>query len=183
MKTIVEQKAKETFKSLKGEMGLTNVMQAPKLEKIVISARTGRAQDKARLEFIKKRLADITGRNPVDCLAKKSIASFKVREGKSIGYKVTLRGEAMYGFLEKLIHVVLPRTRDFRGIKVESVDSMGNMTLGLKEHTVFTETSQDESKSSFGLAITIVSTAKEREESIKFYRHLGIPLQEAKKEE
>ena len=179
MKTIVEQKVKETFKVLKDEIGITNIMQTPKLEKVIVSVGTGRVSDNAQREFIKKRITDITGRKPVDCLAKKSIASFKVRQGKSIGYKVTLRGQVMYNFLEKIIHIVLPRTRDFRGINIEAIDAMGNLTIGIKEHTVFTESSQDESKSAFGLAITIVSTVKTKDEAEKFYRHIGIPLKKA----
>lgn len=176
MKTITQQKENTVFESMKKSEGFTNAMQSPKLEKVVISTGTGRVIDNARKDFIKERMMQITGRVPADCPAKKSIASFKVRQGKSIGLKVTLRGKDMYNFIEKLIHIVLPRTRDFRGIPRTSVDDAGNLTIGVKEHTVFTETSQDEIRSTFGLAITIVSTAKTKSQAINFYEHLGFPF-------
>ena len=179
MITITEKRARETFKAMKGD-GISNEMQAPKLEKVVISTGTGRAVDKARNDFIKKRLSEITGRIPADCPAKKSIASFKVRQGKSIGLKVTLRGSEMYGFIEKLIHIVLPRTRDFRGINISSIDDACNLTIGIKEHTVFIESAQDEAKSIFGVSVTIVSTAKSKEQALKFYEHIGIPFKKKK---
>ena len=122
------------------------------------------------------RLARITGQKALTRGAKISIASFKSREGDTVGYQVTLRGERMHDFLEKLIHISLPRTKDFRGISPTSADEMGNFTLGIKEHTIFPETADEELKDVFGLAITIVTTAKSKEEVVKLLTHLGFPF-------
>ena len=112
-----------------------------------------------------------------------SIASFKVREGDTVGLQTTLRGARMYDFLDKLIHIALPRTRDFRGLKATAIDEMGNLTIGIKEHTIFPETSDEDVKDVFGLAITVVTNCKTKEEAEAFFRHLGVPLraEEAKK--
>lgn len=169
-------RVKNAFDSLKGEFGYKNVMQAPRVEKVVVSVGTGRVQDKARIALIQDRLARITGQKPAPRPAKKSIASFKLREGDIIGYQVTLRGARMNHFLDKLINLALPRTRDFRGLKVTAIDEMGNYTLGIKDHTVFPECGEEELKDVFSLAITIVTTASERKEAEAFLRHLGMPL-------
>ena len=108
--------------------------------------------------------------------AKQSIASFKVREGDTVGMQVTLRGARMFDFIDKLIHIALPRTRDFRGLSVTSIDDMGNLTIGLKEHTIFPETSDEDLKDVFGLAVTVVTTATSKTEAEAFFRHLGVPL-------
>jgi len=125
---------------------------------------------------VEDRLARITGQKALTRGAKISIASFKSREGDTVGYQVTLRGERMHDFLEKLIHISLPRTKDFRGISPTSADEMGNFTLGIKEHTIFPETADEELKDVFGLAITIVTTAKSKEEVVKLLTHLGFPF-------
>ena len=166
-----------TFAALQGMFGYKNVMQAPRIEKIVVSTGTGKIDDKARIALIQDRLAQITGQKPAPRQAKKSIASFKLREGEIIGYQVTLRGARMQTFLDKLIHVALPQTRDFRGLKVTAIDEMGNITLGIKEHTIFPETVDEEIRDVFGIAITIVTTAKSKAEAEAFLRHLGLPLQ------
>jgi len=152
-------------------------MQTPTIEKIVISTGIGKVQDKNKIQLIQDRLATITGQKSAPRGAKKSVASFKVREGDTVGYQVTLRGERMRDFLEKLIHVALPRTRDFRGIKPTAIDDMGNITLGIKEHTIFPETSDEDLRDVFGLAITIVTTATAKKEAEAYFRHLGLPLQ------
>jgi large subunit ribosomal protein L5 len=121
-------------------------------------------------------VARITGQKSSPRSAKISIASFKVREGDTVGLQVTLRGPRMYDFLDKLIHIALPRTRDFRGIPVTAIDDMGNITIGIREHTIFPETSDEDLKDVFGMAITIVTTAKNKKESEAFLRHLGLPL-------
>ena len=175
MKTVTPQQ--NTFNALKGEFGYTNVMQTPKVSKIVVSTGVGSLKDKKKLELIIERLTRITGQAPAVRGAKKSIANFKSRVGDVAGYQVTLRGSRMQSFLDKLIHVVLPRVKDFRGIKVSAVDEMGNITIGLKEHTVFPETSDEDTKDIFGLAVTIVTTAKSKKEAEAFLRHLGMPLQ------
>jgi large subunit ribosomal protein L5 len=108
--------------------------------------------------------------------AKKSIASFKVREGEPVGIVITLRGARMYGFLDKFLNVALPRTKDFRGLERKAVDNMGNMTLAVREHTIFPETADEELKNVFGLAITFVTTAKSRDEAMAFFELLGMPF-------
>lgn len=167
-----------TFAKLKGDFGYTSPMQAPKVSKIVVGTGVGAIKDKKRLEFILGRLTRITGQKPAERGAKKSIANFKIRTGDVAGYQVTLRGARMESFLSKFINVVLPRMKDFRGIPVKTIDEMGNITIGLKEHTVFPETSDEESKDIFGLSVTITTTAKNKKEAEAFFRHIGLPLQE-----
>ena len=178
----VKQKEKKAFSTLKAKYGYKNVMAAPRLKKVVVSVGTGSGikRDKDRNKFVMDRLAKITGQKPATRGAKKSIASFKVRQGDPIGVMVTLRGARMYAFLEKLINVALPRTKDFRGISRKVVDNIGNLTLGIKEHTIFPETADEDIKDVFGLSITIVSTAKTQKEGFAFYELLGVPF---KKEE
>ncbi len=176
METI-KQKFATTFEALKGDFGYTNVMQAPRIEKVVVSTGTGKIDDKARLEIIKDRLAQITGQKASPRPAKQSIASFKLREGDIVGYQVTLRGKRMEHFMDKFIHVALPLTRDFRGLKVTAIDEMGNITLGIKEHAIFPETADEDLRDIFSLAITIVTTASDKAEAEAFLRHLGLPLQ------
>ena len=180
MQTIQE-KQQKMFEVLKGAFGYTNTMQAPKLEKIVVSAKTGSIKDKNKVDVIIDRLARITGQQPKANVAKKSIATFKLREGSVIGYSVTLRGDRMTNFLDKLIHIALPRTRDFRGLSVKAIDEMGNYTIGIKEHTIFPETSDEDIKDVFGLGVTLVTSAKTKAEAEQFLRTLGLPLQEAGK--
>jgi large subunit ribosomal protein L5 len=176
METLQE-KLHATFTSLKDTFGYSNQLEVPRLQKIVVSTGTGKITDKHKIELIQDRLAHITGQKAAPRKAKKSIASFKLREGDVIGYQVTLRGSRMRAFLDKLIHVALPQTRDFRGISPKVIDDMGNMTIGVREHTIFPETSDEELKDVFGLSITLVTTAKSKEESEAFFRHLGLPLQ------
>ncbi len=165
------------YQALKGEFGYTNVMQSPKIEKVVVSIGTGRVQDKAKIALIQDRLAQITGQKPSRRPAKQSIASFKLREGDIVGYQITLRGTRMIHFLDKLIHLALPQTRDFRGLKVTAIDEMGNYTIGIKEHTIFPECADEELKDVFSLAVTIVTTANNKKESEALLRHIGLPLQ------
>ncbi len=176
MKTTKE-KVQDAFGALKGTLGYTNVMQAPRLVKAVVSIGTGKVSDKNKLKVIEERLARITGQKTSPRPAKKSIASFKLREGDIIGYQVTLRGPRMYSFLDKLIHIALPQTKDFRGVKIGAIDDMGNITIGIKEHTIFPETADEDVKDIFSFAITIVTTAKTKPEAEAFLRHIGIPLQ------
>lgn len=165
------------FEALKGSLGYKNIMQAPRLEKVVVSVGVGKIEDKARKQAILERLARITGQQPSPRPAKQSIASFKLRQGDIIGYQVTLRGERMHHFLDKLINIALPQTRDFRGLKATAIDEMGNITLGIKEHTIFPETRDEDIRDVFSLAITIVTTAKSKAEAEAFLRHIGLPLQ------
>ncbi len=170
----------KAFKTLKEKNqsleGYKNPMQRPQITKVVISAGVGSFKDKNKFKVVEDRLSKITGQKAASRGAKISIASFKSREGDVVGYQVTLRGARMHDFLERLIHISLPRTKDFRGIPTTSADEMGNYTLGIKEHTIFPEASDEELKDVFGLAITIVTTAKSREEVLKLLAHLGFPF-------
>ena len=175
MATIVE-KQKNTHDALKGDMGYSNVMQTPKIEKVTVTVGIGKVSDRNKVKLIKEKLALITGQRPVDCAAKQSIAQFKLREGMLIGYKVTLRGKRMNLFLDKLINVAIPRTRDFRGLNITSVDEMGNMSIGIKENTIFPETSDEDLRDVFGMNITITTSAKSKEEAQAYFKHMGIPF-------
>ncbi|QSH39264.1 50S ribosomal protein L5 [Candidatus Kaiserbacteria bacterium] len=175
METLAE-KQTNMFKALKERFGYKSIMQTPKLDKIVISAKVGSMNDKNKIALVVDRLAKITGQQPKANPAKKSIATFKLREGTIIGYSVTLRGQRMRNFLDKLIHVALPRTRDFRGLEVTAIDEMGNYTIGIKEHTIFPETSDEDLRDVFGLGVTLVTTAKTKEEAEAFLREIGLPL-------
>ena len=177
---MIDIKEKETkaYDALKTRFGYTNKLAAPRLVKVVVSLGTGKMTrtDKKKNEFVKGRLAKITGQIPSERSAKKSIASFKLREGEVIGHSVTLRKGRMYDFLSRLINIAIPRIRDFRGLSKESVDEMGNLTIGVKEHNVFPETSEEELKDVFGFAVTIVTTAKNREEGTAFLESIGVPF-------
>ncbi len=173
------EKLDNAFEALKKDAGYTNRMQAPRIQKVVVSVGVGRVSDKKQRELIQDRLGKITGQKPAPRGAKQSIASFKLRQGDIVGYQVTLRGARMYHFLDKLIHVALPRTRDFRGLKISSIDEMGNYTLGIKENTIFPEASDEDLRNVFGLGITIVTSAKTKENALALLRHIGMPLEKA----
>lgn len=174
----VKQKEKKAYSALKGKYGYKNVMAAPRLKKVIVSVGTGSGlkRDKDRNKFVMDRLAKITGQKPATRSAKKSIASFKIRQGDPVGVLVTLRGARMYGFLEKLINVAIPRTKDFRGIERKIVDAIGNLTMSIKEHTIFPETGDEELKDVFGMGITIVTTAKNKAEATEFFELVGVPF-------
>jgi len=172
----IKEKIKDAFKDLKESQGYKNPMQAPRIVKVVMSAGTGSFKDKKKGELALDRVAKITGQKPSVRGAKQSIAAFKVRAGDPVGLQVTLRGKRMYDFLDKLINIALPRTKDFRGISVKSIDDMGNYTLGIKEHIIFPETADEELKDVFGLAVTIVTTGKSKKETEAFFRALGFPF-------
>lgn len=174
------------FDALKSQFGYTNKLAAPRIQKVVVSVGTGSGmkRDRNKNDFVIDRLTKIVGQKPSVKSAKQSIASFKIRQGDPVGVVVTLRGERMWSFLEKLVHVALPRTKDFRGITRSSAGELGNMSIGIREHTIFPETSDEEISQVFGLAITIVTTATSRPEGLAFFEYLGFPLKkedEAKK--
>ncbi len=174
----VKQKEKKSYAVLKPKYGYKSTMAAPHLVKVVVACGTGSGikRDKDRNKFVMERLAKITGQKPATRGAKKSIASFKVRLGDPIGVMVTLRGARMYGFLDKLINVAIPRTKDFRGIERKIVDNIGNLTMSIKEHTIFPETGDEDIKDIFGLAVTIVTTAKTKAEATEFFELIGVPF-------
>lgn len=177
----IKDRQKDTFKNLKDAFKYTNVMQTPKIEKVIISAGVGSIKDKAKIKVIQDRLAKITGQKEAPRTAKKSIATFKTREGDILGYQITLRGQRMYDFLDRLIHIAIPRTRDFRGLDIKGIDEMGNFTMGIKEHTIFPETSDEDLKNIFGFAITFVTSVKNKEEAKAFLESLGFPFKKENK--
>ncbi len=166
---------------MKGVFGYTNTLASPKLVKVAVSSGIGSLvkKDKNKGAFVAERLAKITGQKPVARGAKKAIATFKTRQGETLGYLVTLRGKHMYSFLDKFFNVALPRTKDFRGISRDAVDAVGNLTIGIKENNIFPETSDEELKDVFGFALTIVSTAKNKKEATAFYELLGVPFKKS----
>jgi large subunit ribosomal protein L5 len=167
----------EVIPALKSEFGYTNAMQVPRLEKIVVNIGLGEALTNSKaVDAAVGDLALITGQRAIVTKAKKSIATFKVREGNPIGAKVTLRGERMWDFLERLTRVALPRIRDFRGVSGKSFDGRGNYTLGMKEQLSFPEVEFDKIDRLRGLEVTIVTTAKSDEESKKLLAMLGMPF-------
>jgi large subunit ribosomal protein L5 len=174
----VEKKEKEALGAMKSIFHYKNAMAVPKMVKVVLNVGTGTAlkKDKNKNEIIADRLAKITGQKPALRGAKQSISSFKIRQGDPIGVVVTLHGKRMYVFLEKLINVALPRTKDFRGISRQAVDNIGNLTIGVKEHTIFPETADEDIRDVFGMSITLVSTAKNKKEGTAFFEILGVPF-------
>jgi len=175
METI-KQKTGKAFEALKGEFGYKNPMQAPKITKVVISCGIGSVKDKKKIELIADRLSKITGQKPARKGAKISIAAFKVREGDPVGMQITLRGARMYDFLDRLVNIALPRTKDFRGISGNGIDQMGNYTLGIKENTIFPESGDEDLKDVFGLAVTVVTNVKDPKQTKAFLIHLGFPF-------
>lgn len=177
--SITKDKQQSSYLALAGDFKYTSPMQGPRIEKVIVSTGVGKKRDPKQLALIEDRLMKITGQKPSARPSRISIASFKVREGDTVGLQTTLRGARMYDFVDKLIHIALPRTRDFRGLAPSAIDEMGNLTIGIREHTIFPETSDEDLKDVFGLAITIVTTAKNKKEAEAFFRHIGVPLKTA----
>lgn len=168
----------EVAPALMKKFGYKSVMQIPKLDKIVINCSSGDARDNAKIiDAIVADLSAITGQRPVVCKAKKSVANFKLREGMKLGAKVTLRGENMYEFLDRLFNVALPRVRDFRGINPNSFDGRGNYTLGLKEQLIFPEIDYDKIDKVRGMDICFITTANTDEEARELLTLMGAPYQ------
>jgi large subunit ribosomal protein L5 len=159
------------------DLGYQNVMQVPRLQKIVVNVGMGEALQNARaLDAAVEDITTITGQRPITTRARKSIANFKLREGNPVGVKVTLRGNRMWDFLDRLCNVALPRQRDFRGISPDSFDGRGNYTLGLREQLVFPEIDYDKIDKIRGMEITMVTSAQTDEEGYQLLRHLGMPF-------
>jgi|SRR3989344_1851905 len=170
---------KKIISTLQKELGVKNVLALPKIEKVVVNVGLGRVlKDEKFLEIAIQDLALITGQKPKTTLAKKSIANFKIREGMIIGTAATLRGQRMYDFISRLINIALPRTRDFRGISVKSLDKNNNLTIGVKEHIVFPEIKGEEVRNIFGFEITVVVKVKNKEEAIALYKAMGFPIKQ-----
>lgn len=185
---LKEKYFKEVVGELNKKFNYASAMAIPKISKIVVNVGAGRMvsdkpsdQRKNIIESILEDLTAITGQKAVATKAKKSIASFKLREGNQIGAKVTLRGERMYGFLAKLNNIVFPGLRDFQGLKLTAFDKNGNMAIGIKEHIVFPEILPEKTKVHFGMEVIIVTTAKNIEEGRELLRLMGLPLEKEKK--
>lgn len=180
MPRLKERYLKEIVPSLMRAFGYSNVMEAPRVSKVVISMGVGAAtQDPKALDAAVEELAIVTGQRPTITRAKRSIAQFRVRQNNPIGCKVTLRHNRMYEFLDRFITVALPRIRDFRGLPADAVDGRGNYNLGLREQTVFPEINLDKVSRVQGMNVTIVTTARSDEECLALLRELGLPLRES----
>ncbi|MDR7857639.1 50S ribosomal protein L5 [Tissierella sp.] len=174
---LKEKYTNEVVKALMEKFQYENIMQVPRLEKVIINMGVGEARDNPKiLESAVKELEIIAGQKAVVTKAKKSIANFKLREGMNVGTKVTLRGERMYEFLDKLMNIALPRVRDFRGVSDTSFDGRGNYALGIKEQLIFPEIEYDKIDSIRGLDIVIVTTAETDEEAKAFLAQMGMPF-------
>ena len=177
MERLQEKYNKEIISALQGKFNYSSSMQIPKLEKIVINMGVGEVRENPKaLESAIKDLETITGQKAVVTKAKKSIATFKIRQGMSIGCKVTLRGERMYTFFDKLISVALPRVRDFRGVNPNSFDGRGNYSMGIKEQLIFPEIEYDKVDKIRGMDIIFVTTAKNDEEAKELLKQFGMPF-------
>ncbi len=167
----------EVVPALMDEFSFANVMMVPRVVKVVVNVGVGEALDNAKaLDAAVEDITRITGQKPIITHAKKSVAGFKLREGRAIGVKVTLRGERMWALLDRLVNVALPRTRDFRGINPDSFDGRGNYTLGLREQLLFPEIEYDKIDQLRGMEITIVTTAQDDEEGRRLLKLLGFPF-------
>ena len=181
MNRLQEKYVKEVTPALIEKFQYTSIMQAPKIEKVVINMGIGDAiQNPKALEEAVAELTQIAGQKPVITKAKKSIANFKLREGMAIGCKVTLRGEKMYEFLDKLFNISLPRVRDFRGVSKTAFDGRGNYTLGVKEQIIFPEIVYDKIDSVRGFDIMMITTAKSNEEALELLKLMGVPFKKVK---
>lgn len=177
MSNFKEKYTKEIIPALMKEFGYTSVMQVPKLEKIIVNIGAGEgSKDEKFITAAVNDLTKITGQKPVVTKARKSIAGFKIREGQPVGVKVTLRGENMYYFFEKLVKIGLPRVRDFRGVSAHSFDGHGNYTLGIKEQLIFPEIEYDDVVKVRGMDIVFVTTAKSNEEAKSLLKGFGMPF-------
>lgn len=177
MNRLKEKYLNEVVEKLQKDLGIKNKLALPKVGKVVISIGLGEAKDKPDiLEKVKVYLTVLAGQTPVVTLAKKSIATFKLAKGQPIGMMVTLRGSRMYAFLDKLINIVLPKVRDFKGISDTSFDSFGNLNIGLKEQVIFPEVDYKLVDKTRGLAVTITTTAKNKDQGRKLLEYLGMPF-------
>lgn len=180
---LKEKYQKEVIGAMREKFGYKNDMAVPRIEKVVVNTGFGRLvvgktseEQKKIYSSILEDLALICGQRPIVCQTRKSIAGFKTRKGMPIGAKISLRGRKMYDFLERIIHIALPRSRDFQGIDMKSFDKEGNLSIAVKEHIVFPEVSPEKAKNIFGFEITVVTTAKKREEGIELLRLIGFPI-------
>ena len=177
MSTLLEKYKKEVIPVMQKKFGLRNAMAVPRIEKVTLNTGIGRfLKDAKILEDVERDLARIAGQKPVRTRARQAVSGFKIRKGQEIGFKVTLRNKRMWDFIERLIGIALPRTRDFRGVPESSFDKSGNLSIGIREHIVFPETAGDDVRHIFGLQAVITTTARTREHGIAFLKLLGFPI-------
>ena len=178
MMNIREKYNKEVVSVLKKQLGLANDLEVPKIKKVVVNVGIGKfIKDSAQVEDVFKSLETITGQKPIKTKARLSIAGFKIREGLEVGMKVTIRGKRMWNFLDRFVGASLPRVKDFNGIKKSSVDSNGNLNMGIKEHLIFPEILPEEVKNIFPLEVTVVTDAKNNKEGLELFKLLGFPFE------
>ena len=178
MGSIREKYNKEAVAEMKKQFDLKNDLEVPKIEKIILNVGIGKfIKDSALVTDIFNSLKAISGQKPVMTKSKKSIAGFKTREGLEIGIKTTLRGKRKWDFLEKLVGAAIPRIRDFHGIKISAVDAGGNLNIGIREHLIFSEISPEQVRTTFGLQVTVVTTAKNQDQGLALFRFLGVPIE------
>ncbi len=176
---LLERYRKEVIPAMREKFGYKSVMAVPRIEKVVINVGFGRkavAKETAAIEKIEKDLAKLTGQKPAVRKAKKSISGFKVRQGMDIGAMITLRGKRMYDFIDRLVSIALPRSRDFHGLDPKSLDKEGSLSIGIKEHSIFPEITYESPKDIFGLEISVVTTAKSKEEGMGMLKLMGFPI-------
>lgn len=177
MTRLYDRYTNEAIPELKKEFGYTNPMQVPRIEKVVLNVGLGEAVSNAKLiEVVCNEIGAITGQKPVVTKARKSIASFKLRQGMPIGVTVTLRRDRMYEFLDRLMNIALPRVRDFRGVSSKAFDGKGNYTLGIKEHIIFPEIAIDKIEKVYGMNICVVTSARTDDEARSLLKYLGMPF-------
>ena len=177
MNSLLQQYRKTVIPAMQKEFSIDNVMAVPKIEKVTVNVGVGRIhKDDAAIERIAKDIGMLAGQKPVLRNAKKSIASFKLREGAPVGVSVTLRGGRMWDFIDRLVNIALPRSKDFRGIEQKNVDASGNLNLGIKESSIFPELNYENIKDIFSLQITITTTARTKEQGIALLKNMGFPI-------
>lgn len=180
MTRLMDKYRKEVVPALRRELGVKNVMAVPRLLKVTVNTGVGRmVKDGRQMDVIERDLALLTGQKPSARGAKKSVATFKVRQGVTVGYAVTLRGVRMWDFLDRFISLALPLSKDFRGVERSAVDAHGNLNIGIREHSIFPEVHLDNIKDIFGLQVTVTTTARTHERGLALLTHLGIPFKKA----
>src|SRR3989344_2875614 len=177
MSSLLIKYRKEVIPTMQAKFGIKNIMAVPKIDKVVINVGIGKvAKDDKFIDKVVRDLGLLSGQKPIFRKAKKSISGFKSREGMNIGLMITLRGKRMYDFIDRLIHVAIPRSKDFRGIELKNFDKEGNLNLGIREHSIFPEIHYESLKDIFSMQVTVQTTAKKREEGIELLRLMGFPI-------
>lgn len=181
MSRLQEQYRKTVRPALQKSFAIKNIMAVPKISKVTVNMGIGRMlKDDKAMAKAQRDLASLTGQKPVERKAKKSIASFKIREGVTVGLSVTLRGKRMYDFIDRFINIALPMSKDFRGIELANIDKDGNLNVGIREHNIFPEVTYETLKDIVGLQVTVTTTTRSREQGTELFRLMGFPLKKTK---